>query len=57
MRIDSNKTFENLKTTMDSHGAYWTGSKSGISVVISPGHFNAAHPDIVTIAENSGMTP
>ncbi len=54
--LNADKAFENLKTTMDSHGAHWTGNKAGVSVVISPGHFNAAHPDVVTIAENSGMT-
>ncbi len=40
---------------MDAHGLYWTGKKEGISVVVSPGVFNGAHPDVVTIAENSGM--
>lgn len=53
--LEADKTFENFKKTMDAHGLYWTGKKEGISVVVSPGIFNGAHPDVVTIAENSGM--
>lgn len=53
--LEVDKTFENFKKTMDEHGEHWTGKADGISVVVSPGSFNGAHPDVVTIAEKSGM--
>lgn len=53
--LEADNAFQNFKRTMDAHGVHWTGNKKGISVVVSPGHFNASHPDVVSIAEYSGL--
>lgn len=53
--LEADKTFQNLKYAMDQHGRFRTGRSDGISVVVSPGQINGAHPDIVTISEYSGM--
>ncbi|MBL7544249.1 MAG: hypothetical protein JNL11_10545 [Bdellovibrionaceae bacterium] len=53
--LEADKTFEIFKKNLDAHGRHWTGKSEGISVAISPGPFNGAHPDVVTIAEKSGM--
>lgn len=54
-KIVTNNPFMALKKTIDSNARKWTKSTEGISVVIGPGSFNAAHPDVAAIAEFSGM--
>ncbi|MCR9204685.1 MAG: circularly permuted type 2 ATP-grasp protein, partial [Halobacteriovoraceae bacterium] len=47
--------FRSLKKTIESNAEAWTEQSDGISVVIGPGSGNAAHPDVASIAEFSGM--
>lgn len=44
-----------LKQTIDECAISWTGKKEGISVILSPGPYNPAHPEIAAIAKRSGM--
>ena len=43
-----------LKQTIDSCAKFWT-EQTGISVVLSPGPYNPAHPEIANLALKSGM--
>ena len=52
--LRDDKTFEILRETIEEAAFAWTGKK-GISVVIGPGAGNGAHPDVVAIANFSGM--
>ncbi|MBL6989186.1 MAG: circularly permuted type 2 ATP-grasp protein [Bacteriovoracaceae bacterium] len=54
-QIPADKTFKLLKAAIDDNAKAWTGRSDGISVVISPGIFNGAHPDVASIAQFSGM--
>lgn len=54
-RLPKDETFSILKDTIDSCAARWTGRADGISVVLGPGVFNGAHPDVASIAMFSGM--
>lgn len=49
------RTFENLKAVIDSGAREFTGAKEGMSVMIGPGAFNGAHPDVAAISLFSGM--
>lgn len=52
---DSDDTFDILRQTIESNAKAWTGV-SGVSVIISPGEYNAAHPDVVAISRYTGMS-
>jgi len=54
-RIPNDNTFALLKEIIDSNAKAWTKNNDGISVVISPGKFNGAHPDVESISLFSGM--
>ena len=54
-RLPKDDTFAILKKAIDSNALAWTGNDDGISVVISPGVYNGAHPDVASIAMFSGM--
>ena len=53
LRIDN--TFGQLKAVIDQSARDWTGSDDGISVVIGPGVYNGAHPDVAMISAFTGM--
>lgn len=44
-----------LKETIDACALKWTGNSEGISVILSPGAYNPAHPEIAAIASRSHM--
>ena len=48
-------TFQRLRKAIESNAEKWTGNSQGISVVLSPGVFNGAHPDVAVIARETGM--
>jgi len=48
-------TFALLKQTIDGNAKAWTGQSDGISVIVGPGAYNGAHPDVASIAMFSGM--
>lgn len=54
-RLPEDDTFLELKRVIDSNALKWTREPRGISVVLSPGVFNGAHPDVASIANFSGM--
>lgn len=47
-------TFRLLRYAIDASAFKWT-QQEGLSVVISPGIYNGAHPDVAYIAKHSGM--
>ena len=47
-------TYLILRQSIDSNAFEWTGRR-GLSVVISPGIYNGAHPDVAAIARETGM--
>jgi uncharacterized circularly permuted ATP-grasp superfamily protein len=51
--LADDNTYINFAEVLSDLGKSWTG-RDGISVVISPGLYNGAHPDVVSIAELSG---
>ena len=51
--LADDNTFQNLAAVLKDLGKSWTG-QDGISVILSPGRVNGAHPDVVSIAELSG---
>lgn len=54
-RLPKDDTFQILREAIESNAEAWTGRKDGISVVISPGVYNGAHPDVASISMFSGM--
>lgn len=54
-RLPKDETFGILRKAIDSNAAAWTGKPHGISVVLGPGPYNGAHPDVASIAMFSGM--
>lgn len=54
-RLVDDHTFEILKDAIDSNALAWTNNPDGISVTVSPGVYNGAHPDVASIAMFSGM--
>lgn len=54
-RLPKDDTFQILREAIESNAEAWTGRKDGISVVISPGVYNGAHPDVASISLFSGM--
>jgi uncharacterized circularly permuted ATP-grasp superfamily protein len=53
--LKKDNTFQILKDTIDDSARSWTGRRDGISVIIGPGVYNGAHPDVATIAHLSDM--
>lgn len=47
-------SFEMLREVMEESGKAWTGM-TGIAVVLSPGSYNGAHPDVASIARQAGL--
>ncbi|MCF8059248.1 MAG: circularly permuted type 2 ATP-grasp protein [Bacteriovoracaceae bacterium] len=54
-RMVQGNPFKSLKKTIEDNALKWTNKEEGISVIIGPGSGNAAHPDVASIAEFSGM--
>ncbi|MES2965630.1 MAG: circularly permuted type 2 ATP-grasp protein [Bdellovibrionota bacterium] len=54
-QILDDKTFEVLREAIESNARQYTGQADGISVIIGPGSFNAANPDVAAISTFSGM--
>ena len=54
-RLPKDETFGILRKAIESNAAAWTGKPQGISVVLGPGPYNGAHPDVASIAMFSGM--
>lgn len=54
-QILDDKTFEYLHDAISSNARAFTGQVDGISVIIGPGSFNGAHPDVSAISVFSGM--
>lgn len=48
-------TFLALRKAIDDNAFAWTGIYGGLSVVVSPGIYNGAHPDVAEIAKLTGM--
>ncbi len=53
--LDKDISHQLLKNTIDSCALNWTKQTDGISVVLSPGPYNPAHPEIANLALKSGM--
>jgi uncharacterized circularly permuted ATP-grasp superfamily protein len=49
------KAFQTLRHAVESNAAAWTKNPEGISVVLGPGPYNGAHPDVASIALYTGM--
>lgn len=54
-RLPEDDTFQCLRRAVESNALAWTGKPHGVSVVLSPGVANGAHPDVASIAHYSGM--
>lgn len=48
-------TYSNLRRVIEKNAAAWTGNKNGIAVMVGPGAYNGAHPDVSSISYFSGM--
>lgn len=53
--IKNDSTFKTLREIIERNAFAWTNYKNGISVIIGPGEFNAAHPDVASISLFTGM--
>lgn len=53
--LPKDNTFALLRKAIESNALVWTKRTDGISVVISPGIYNGAHPDVAAIARATGM--
>lgn len=53
--LPTDDTFEILRRTIEDNARFWTGIYGGLSVVVSPGVYNGAHPDVAEIARRTGM--
>lgn len=47
-------TFTKLKNAIESNAKSWTKRTDGITVVVSPGKYNGAHPDVAMISKFTG---
>ncbi len=47
-------TFLNLKAAIEGNALKWTQMSDGITVVIGPGTYNGAHPDVAMISQLAG---
>ncbi len=54
-RLLPDETFSILRLAIEDSALHWTGIENGISVVVGPGQYNAAHPDISYIAQYMGL--
>jgi uncharacterized circularly permuted ATP-grasp superfamily protein len=54
-RLTDDRSFQVLRSAIDSNAQKWTGRADGISVTVGPGPGNGAHPDVAAIATYSGM--
>jgi uncharacterized circularly permuted ATP-grasp superfamily protein len=54
-RLPKDETFAIFRQVLEQSARAWTGVAEGISVIISPGTENAAHPDISYHAVLSGL--
>jgi len=54
-QLPTDDSFQILKNCIDSNARAWTKNEDGISVVMGPGVYNGAHPDVAAIAMFSGM--
>jgi uncharacterized circularly permuted ATP-grasp superfamily protein len=54
-RLLEDETFAILRRAIESNALAWTKNPHGISVALSPGVGNGAHPDVASIAMYSGM--
>lgn len=52
--LGQDDTFIQLRHAIESNALAWT-HRIGLSVVISPGIYNGAHPDVVMIARGTGL--
>ena len=52
--LGADNTFEQMRRVLEASARAWTGA-DGLSVVVSPGEYNGAHPDVASIAMLSGM--
>ncbi len=53
--LPEDESFKILRDAIESNAEAWTGKSDGISVVVSPGVFNGAHPDVASISIFTGM--
>ncbi len=53
--LPPDNTFTLLRRAIESNAEAWSRRKDGISVVISPGIYNGAHPDVAAISRATGM--
>lgn len=53
--VPKDQSHQNLKQVIDECAQHWTKNSKGISVVLGPGSYNPAHPEIAAIAVRSGM--
>lgn len=54
--LPSDNSFTELKRVIDANALAWTGNAQGISVIVSPGPYNAFHPDVVQLALRTGLS-
>jgi hypothetical protein len=56
-KLLQDQTYSLLKNTIEENARAWTGTKpgEGITVMVGPGKFNGAHPDVSSISYFSGM--
>ncbi|MEK7358380.1 MAG: hypothetical protein AAB250_18180, partial [Bdellovibrionota bacterium] len=54
-QILEDRTFEILRLVIESNALRFTGQKDGVSVIVGPGSFNGANPDVAAISAFSGM--
>ena len=54
-RMGNDSTFTILRTSLEANAAAWTGDSSGICVILSPGVWNAAHPDVSYLSHFTGL--
>lgn len=53
--IPEDNSHDLLRETIEDCALNWTNQKDGISIIISPGPYNPAHPEIAALAKKSGM--
>ncbi len=55
LNLPRDDTFSILRAAIEDNARSWTGAKDGISVIVSPGEYNGAHPDVAFISRRTGM--
>ena len=53
--LPEDNSFQILRDAIESNAKAWTGKSDGICVVVSPGVYNGAHPDVASISMFTGM--